>query len=149
MNINECVARWRDIRKTRMELEHMAKQLASGPEAEARAQILMWMDANGLPGIKTDSGTVSRSKRFHIEIADMDTFCDYMVSQLSAAKAGGRPMVDGLLLQQRVLKSSVIEYLCSELGVNNLVDIPDEQCNTLLEGMGLKFVSYFDVIHRQ
>lgn len=127
----------------------MAKQLADGPEAEARAQILIWMDSNGLPGIKTEHGTVSRTKKSHIEIVDTEKFCSHMVDNILAARNEGRPLVDELLLQQRVLKTSIINYLCTELGVNNLVDVNDDVCNTLLENMGLRYVSSFDITHRK
>lgn len=145
VNINELVEQWRAVRKQRLELDDLSKKLKNGPEAELRAQVLMWLDSQNLPGVKTQHGTVSRTKKSHLEIRDIEAFLQFQFGNMENCKNEGKPLTDALVMQKTPLKSGILEHVQSVLGLDNLDSISDEEFNKIASTFGIERVSTEDI----
>ncbi|MBQ3569588.1 MAG: hypothetical protein IJA20_02820 [Methanocorpusculum sp.] len=145
VDVNVLVEQWRTIRKQRLELDDLSKKLKNGPEAELRAQILMWLDSQNLPGVKTQHGTVSRTKKSHLEIRDIETFLQFQFGNMATCQQEGKPLTDALVMQKTPLKSGILEHVQQVLGLDNLDSISDEEFNKVASTFGIERVSTEDI----
>lgn len=145
LDINELVKQWRAVRKQRLELDDLSKQLKNGPEAKLRGQILMWLDVNNLPGVKTQHGTIGRTKKSHLEIKDIEAFLQFQFGELDNCKQNGKPLTDALILQKTPLKSGIIEHVQNILGIQDAGQLSDEEFNKVTTVFGIERVSAEDI----
>ena len=144
-DLNTLVEEWRKVRQQRLELDDLSKKLKAGPEAELRARILMWLDSNNLPGAKTQHGTVSRTRKNHLEVTDTETFLRYMYDGMTQCINEGRPLADGLLVQKVPLKSGITEHVHERLGISDKDSTDDETFNSIANVFGITRVSVDDI----
>lgn len=145
-SIANTIQQWRGLVKERLELEKLAKKIKEGPEAELRAQILMYLDANNMTGVKVEGGTISKTSKKHLEAEDMEKFLSVMLDMMLQAKTEGRPLVEGVLLQRTLLKSGITDWVKERLGVND--DPTDDQFNAVAAELGVKRISENDITFR-
>lgn len=149
MTINALIAKWRAVVKQRMELDRLSKELKNGIEADLKGQILAYLDINGIPGVKSDVGFVTRTAKDHLEIRDLNKFLERQMEMFAQAKAEGRPVSDALILQKSPLKSEISNLVFEELGLNPGKDkVDDNTFNTVAERYGLSRVSTADLSFR-
>lgn len=144
-NITEAVEKWREYRKSRLELEDLAKKIKNGPEAQMRAAILMYLDSQGMNGSKTAAGTVSKTSKDHLEVVDTEALLRFMLSNMITALKEGRPLADALILQKTPLKSGITELVRQRLDVDGATPLTDEQFNGIAAQFGIKRVSEPDI----
>ncbi len=74
-----------------------------------------------------------------------------MFNLMSAAKAEGRPLQDGVLLQRTVSKSAVIDYLRNNLSLqaDDELNILDEKTKSLADSIGIRLVDVIDLSVRK
>ncbi len=135
--ITDLVEQWRKVRAQRLELDNLSKQLKTGLEAQLRGQILMWLDSNELESARTEHGTASVTAKTHLEITDTEKFLKHMYDKMTQCLQEGRPLVDGLMLQQTPLKSYIQDYVGEKE--------TDEEFNKVSETFGIRRVSDRDI----
>lgn len=144
-DINAAVAQWRDIYKQRLNLESLGKKLKEGPEAELKASILMYLDAQGLKGAKVEGGTISRKASTRVEISDTEALCRYMFQRMIEALQQGKPLSDCLLLQKAAHKGEVTALVKAALGLDEKAEVSDEEFNAVAAQLGVRAVSKEDI----
>lgn len=144
-DINSTVDKWRAVREQRLELEKLAKKIAEGPEVELRSQILMYLDTQGLKGVKVNGGTVSRRTTTHMQVDDIEAACKYMLDNMGVALLSDKPLADCLILQKTAHKSIVTDIIKEALGVPADEELTEEQFNNEAIKLGMKVVSKTDI----
>ena len=134
----EQIKLYTEVREKRAQLEKKAAELKE-IEAKIKAEILMNLEAQGLESCKEAGYTLSRKHTLRAEVADHTKLQECMFNLMSAAKAEGRPLQDGVLLQRTVSKSAVIDDL----------NILDEKTKSLADSIGIKLVDVIDLSVRK
>lgn len=148
-NINELVAKWRAVVKQRSELDRLSKTLKNGLEADLKAQILMYLAANSLPGIKAEVGFVTQTQKEHLEIQDLEKFLQKQAALFDEARAKGRPLADALLLQRTPLRSEINSQVLQALSLSEKDKVDDNTYNTVATASyGVRRVSVSDLSFR-
>ena len=137
----EQIKLYTEVREKRAQLEKKAAELKE-IEANIKAEILMNLEAQGLESCKEDGYTLSRN---HTKLQEC------MFNLMSAAKAEGRPLQDGVLLQRTVSKSAVIDYIRHGLSLqaDDDLNILDEKTKSLADSIGIKLVDVIDLSVRK
>ncbi len=143
-DITSLVEQWRAVVKQRKALDDLSKQLKNGPEAELRSKILMYMDVQGMNGVKTACGTISRTTKNHLEMVDTEAFLRLQLQRMLTCLQEGRPLADALIMQKTPAKSNIFEMV-KELTGSGKETMTDDQFNAIAAGFGIKLVSDTDV----
>lgn len=140
-NINELVAQWRAIVKQRSELDRLSRELKNGPETELKAQIMMYLDTHDVPGIRSKIGFITRTKKVHVEIADMQTFLACQLERFQKAQEEGKPLADVLMLQKTAVRSEIDDLVTP----SDALALSDDEYNAVAEKFGIRRVSRPDL----
>lgn len=143
-DITSLVSRWQKVTQQRKELDDLSKQLKEGPEAEYRQQIMMYLTANKLTGLKTSDGTIGVRTTRRVEITDLNKMCDYMLKSMETASAKGMP-ADALLFQKTAHKTAILDLLFKALGRDEKDGATDEELSKVAEELGCRVVSKADI----
>lgn len=141
-NINDLTARWRAVVRQRQELDRLSRELKNGPEAELRSAIMMYLDSQNIPGVKTQFGYVSRTVKTHLEVTDSQALLDKQLDLLLAARESGHPLNDALIIQKTPAKVAFLEHM------GNSSQLADEEFNKLAAEYGIKRVTTADLSFR-
>jgi hypothetical protein len=138
VNIEELVALYNKLRQKRSELEKMATEIKSSEE-NVKAQLLMALDMFGLTSIKSNNTTISRTSTIRPEIIDHAALQEVMYKLMTEARAEGRPLQDGLLLQRTVAKNSVLAYIREQAGLSESdeLDVSNPKVAEIAKSIGL------------
>ena len=111
----------------------------------------MNLEAQGLESCKEGGYTLSRKHTVRAEVTDHTKLQECMFNLMSAAKAEGRPLQDGVLLQRTVSKSAVIDYIRHVLSLqaDDDLNILDEKTKSLADSIGIKLVDVIDLSVRK
>ena len=146
----EQIKLYTEVREKRAQLEKKAAELKE-IEANIKAEILMNLEAQGLESCKEGGYTLSRKHTVRAEVTDHTKLQECMFNLMSAAKAEGRPLQDGVLLQRTVSKSAVIDYIRHGLSLqaDDDLNILDEKTKSLADSIGIKLVDVIDLSVRK
>ena len=133
------MARYVAVKAKRTALEKEAAEIRQGEEESLKQQILLEMAASGISSMKLKGiGSVVAKATQHYEIVDMEKLCRFMMQQMVQCAKEGRPLSDGVLLQSRVSRSVLEEYLGDAI---NLAEADD----AALAPFGVRLVSKLDL----
>lgn len=111
-DLNQLVTEYIAVRKKRMQLEKEAAELKQEQEEPLKDAILMEMSSIGVKSVKFEGiGTVCCKASSYYEISDIETLTKFMLEQIVKCANEGRPLSDGLLLQGRVKRDNLEEYI--------------------------------------
>lgn len=97
------------VRKERLALERKAEELKKR-EDELQHRIIFEMTANGMKSANFENvGRLVIKDAVRYEVADIEVLARSMLERMVKNHQEGRPLSDGLLLQQRVAKRNVEE----------------------------------------
>lgn len=148
MNVNDLITQWRTVVKQRQELDRLSRELKVGPEAALKSQILMYLDSQNLPGVKSGVGTVSRTTKDHMEVTDLNVLLEKQYELFNKAKAEGRPLSDALLLQRTPVKAEITSYVLGMLGLDEKAKPTDDEFNAAADALGIRRVSTLELSFR-
>ena len=139
--IQEFVAKWREIYEERKELEQLAEALKKGPEAEAENEILTWLKLTGQQAARLPdgAGTVARKVITSVWTADAAKAAQMQLERFKVAEAEHRPLTDELLFQQRPSKSLALSLAEADLAARGL-SLDFNNLNNALAAYGFKAV---------
>lgn len=133
------IAEYASVKARRMALEKEASELKRDQEEPLKQQILLEMAATGIKSMKLDGiGSVVSKSSDHYEIVDMEKLSYFMLQQMVRCAKEGRPLSDGVLLQSRISRAVLEEYLGDSI---NLAEAND----AALAQYGVKLVSKPDL----
>lgn len=114
----ECL---KDLRENRKALEDKAASIKA-TEQDLTDRILMEMAAQGLKSLNIEGvARIAARDTYRYEFSDIEKFAKAMFDNMLRAVHDERPLVDALLLQQRMSKSNfedMLSHLYPE-GINN------------------------------
>jgi len=144
--IQDLLAKWREVHEERKELEQLAESLKKGPEAEAKDAILTWLKLVGQQAARLPDGggTVARKTTTSIWMADAGAAAKTQLARLKLAEAEGRPLTDELLFQQRPLKNLAMSLAEADLAAQGL-PVNFNNLNNALAVYGFKAVETEDL----
>ena len=145
MDIGQAIEEWRKVVAQRKALDAMSKQIKEGVEAKLKAQILMYLDANNLNGVRSSDGFVSRTEKTHLEITDQEKFLSEQHALLMKSVHDSIPFGDNLILQRTPHKGFITELVRKRLGLSENEDLSDEKFNSISEQFGIRRVSEADL----
>jgi hypothetical protein len=141
-SITEIAAEYAKVRNQRRELEEVAADLKQSVEDPLRMELLVLLQSEGLQSVKlAGGGSVVRTTKSHYEILDAEKLCLTMFTNMGTLLQNGRPLTDALLVERRVAKTNVREFL----GLDKEDPIPAD----IVAGMGLKYVEENDITLRK
>lgn len=141
MDVTTIASQLMEVRQQRLGLESLAKQIKAGPEAELEAQLLMYLDAQGVRSVKTDVGTVHTKRSTRVEIDNLETLCIYMYNRMSQALREGKSITDGFVFQQSPHKGILTDIVRDHLGLDAKAELTDEAFNAVATQLGVRAVS--------
>lgn len=146
----EQIRLYTEVREKRAQLEKKAAQLKE-IEAGIKAEILMNLESQGLESCKEGGYTLSRKHTVRAEVSDHTKLQECMFNLMSTAKAEGRPLQDGVLLQRTVSKSAVIDYIRHGLSLQDDEDlnILDDKTKAIADSIGIRLVDVIDLSVRK
>jgi hypothetical protein len=138
----------------RKELEDMADRIKRGPEAEAKEALLRILKDQGQMSAKLPDGlgTVSRTVKRQVRLADAEAFCEHMFRSMERARRADpdAPLVDHLLTVKQPLKNENLrwaEQVLEETGLVGEEARSLENMNKALAERGLSLYQVEDVVH--
>ena len=148
--LKETIALYNKVRDARASLEKQASALKD-KEEELKAGMLAELNAVGVDSISEGGYTIFKKHNVRAEITDHASLQEAMYQLMTQAKAEGRPLQDGLLLQRTVAKTTVIDLIASRLGLNADEDLDVNAQNTIDEAnkLGIRLVDKIDVSIRK
>lgn len=148
--LKETIALYNKVRDARASLEKQASALKD-KEEELKASMLAELNAVGVDSISEGGYTIFKKHNVRAEITDHTSLQEAMYQLMTQAKAEGRPLQDGLLLQRTVAKTTVIDLIASRLGLNADEDLDVNAQNTIDEAnkLGIRLVDKIDVSIRK
>lgn len=148
--LKETIALYNKVRDARASLEKQASVLKY-KEEELKASMLAELNAVGVDSISEGGYTIFKKHNVRAEITDHASLQEAMYQLMTQAKAEGRPLQDGLLLQRTVAKTTVIDLIASRLGLNADEDLDVNAQNTIDEAnkLGIRLVDKIDVSIRK
>jgi hypothetical protein len=148
--LKETIALYNKVRDARASLEKQASALKD-KEEELKASMLAELNAVGVDSISEGGYTIFKKHNVRAEITDHASLQEAMYQLMTQAKAEGRPLQDGLLLQRTVAKTTVIDLIASRLGLNADEDLDVNAQNTIDEAnkLGIRLVDKIDVSIRK
>lgn len=148
--LKETIALYNKVRDARASLEKQASVLKY-KEEELKASMLAELNAVGVDSISEGGYTIFKKHNVRAEITDHTSLQEAMYQLMTQAKAEGRPLQDGLLLQRTVAKTTVIDLIASRLGLNADEDLDVNAQNTIDEAnkLGIRLVDKIDVSIRK
>lgn len=118
--LTEMVTCLKKARENRANLEKQAKGIKE-IENDLERRILMEMAAQGLKTVHVEGvARVSSKDAYHYELADIEKLSKEMFYGMMKAIEHGRPISDGLLLQQRISKSNLEDILTAKYPDGNI-----------------------------
>lgn len=148
--LKETIALYNKVRDARASLEKQASALKD-KEEELKASMLAELNAVGVDSISEGGYTIFKKHNVRAEITDHASLQEAMYQLMTQAKAEGRPLQDGLLLQRTVAKTTVIDLIASRLGLNADEDLDVNAQDTIDEAnkLGIRLVDKIDVSIRK
>ena len=148
--LKETIALYNKVRDARASLEKQASALKD-KEEELKADMLAELNAVGVDSISESGYTIFKKHNVRAEITDHTSLQEAMYQLMTQAKAEGRPLQDGLLLQRTVAKTTVIDLIASRLGLNADEDLDVNAQSTIDEAnkLGIRLVDKIDVSIRK
>lgn len=148
--LKETIALYNKVRDARASLEKQASALKD-KEEELKASMLAELNAVGVDSISEGGYTIFKKHNVRAEITDHTSLQEAMYQLMTQAKAEGRPLQDGLLLQRTVAKTTVIDLIASRLGLNADEDLDVNAQDTIDEAnkLGIRLVDKIDVSIRK
>lgn len=148
--LKETIALYNKVRDARASLEKQASVLKY-KEEELKASMLAELNAVGVDSISEGGYTIFKKHNVRAEITDHASLQEAMYQLMTQAKAEGRPLQDGLLLQRTVAKTTVIDLIASRLGLNADEDLDVNAQSTIDEAnkLGIRLVDKIDVSIRK
>lgn len=148
--LKETIALYNKVRDARASLEKQASVLKY-KEEELKASMLAELNAVGVDSISEGGYTIFKKHNVRAEITDHASLQEAMYQLMTQAKAEGRPLQDGLLLQRTVAKTTVIDLIASRLGLNADEDLDVNAQDTIDEAnkLGIRLVDKIDVSIRK
>lgn len=148
--LKETIALYNKVRDARASLEKQASALKD-KEEELKASMLAELNAVGVDSISEGGYTIFKKHNVRAEITDHASLQEAMYQLMTQAKAEGRPLQDGLLLQRTVAKTTVIDLIASRLGLNADEDLDVNAQSTIDEAnkLGIRLVDKIDVSIRK
>lgn len=121
MQTKELLAKLLKVREIKA---YYSSQLDRCKEGENKLVylILKEMEENGVDSIRTAGYTLSKTAKYHFEIADKEKFLTAMYNDMADAKAHGQSLATACLLQQRPAKTLLMDLITSAVG-DDLKDI--------------------------
>lgn len=111
LTLKEMVTCLKDLRGNRKGLEDKVNAIKAA-EQDLTDKILMEMSAQGLKSLNIDGvARIAARDTYRYEFADINKFAQAQFSNMLKAVHDGRPLVDALLLQQRMSKSNFEDML--------------------------------------
>lgn len=135
----DLIAEYAKVKAERMSFEKKAAELKRDMEEPLKQLILMEMASSGVKSVNIDGiGSVAAKTSDHYEITDMEKLAYFMLQQMVKCAQEGRPLSDGVLLQARVSRAVIEEYLGDSI---NMAEADD----AALAPFGVKLVSKPDL----
>lgn len=148
--LKDKIKLFNEVREARAKFEKQA-QFLKEKENELKAQMLAELSAHGLDSLTEDGYTIFKKHNIRAEVIDHAQLQEVMYDLMTKAKAEGRPLQDGLLLQRTVSKSSVIDLIHERLGLKADEEMDVNAQNTIDEAtkLGLRLVDNIDISVRK
>ena len=109
--LKEMVMCLKDLRQNRKGLEDKVEAIKTA-EKDLCDRILMEMSAQGLKSLNIEGvARIAARDTYRYEFADIEKFAQAMFDNMMQAVHDGHPLVDALLLQQRMSKSNFEDML--------------------------------------
>lgn len=138
-NLSKLIAEYAAVKAERMALEKKVADLKREKEDVLKQQILLEMAATGIRSMKLEGiGSVVAKSSDHYEIVDLEKLSRFMLQQMVQCAKEGRPLSDGILLQSRISRVNLEEYL------GGLIDL-EQADDAALAPYGIKLVSKPDL----
>ena len=146
----DYIERYQKVRDKRAELEQAVAKLKEA-ENSLKANMLAQLDASGLDSIKEGGYTIFRKHNIRAEIIDHAKLQGAMFELMTKAHDEGRPLQDGLLLQRTVAKTTVLDRIHSNLGLEPTeeLDVNDQATIDEAAKLGLRLVDVIDLSIRK
>ncbi|MDR1308943.1 MAG: hypothetical protein LBL95_03440 [Deltaproteobacteria bacterium] len=114
--LEDFVRRYAEALERRQACDKASNQLKA-VEADLKAKILACLAGRRTLSARLEDGlgTVSRTYRTSVMVADADLLCRVMYDRMSACLAEGRDITDGLMLQRTALKQDALDWAEEEL----------------------------------
>lgn len=111
VTLKQMVTCLKDLRAQRKLLEERTEALKT-TEKDLSDRILMEMAAQGLKSLNIEGvARIAARDTYRYEFADIEKFASAQFDNMMKAVHDGRPLVDALLLQQRMSKSNFEDML--------------------------------------
>lgn len=148
--LKDTIILYKKIRDARASLEKQALVLKE-KEEELKGQMLADLNAHGLESLSEGGFTVFKKHTIRAEITNHAALQDSMYELMTKARAEGRPLQDGLLLQRTVAKNTVLDLIHSRLGLRDDEELDVNSQATIDEAakLGLRLVDLVDVSIRK
>lgn len=148
--LKEDIDLYNQIRDARAKLEKQAQYLKE-KEQVIKAKLLATLTANGLDSITESGFTVFKKHNIRAEITNHEALQEVMYNLMTEARAEGRPLQDGLLLQRTVSKSSVVDLIHERLGLkeDEELDVADDTTIAEAAKLGIRLVDNLDISIRK
>ena len=148
--LKDKILLYNEIREARAKYEKHAQYLKD-KEQVLKAEMLAELASKGLDSLTEAGFTVFKKHTIRAEITDHETLQSAMYELMTQARAEGRPLQDGLLLQRTVAKNTVIDLIHSRLGLKEDEDMDVNDPKTIDEAskLGLRLVDNVDISIRK
>jgi hypothetical protein len=134
------IARWSELQEQRKELERLAGELKSGPEADAAKAITAWLAANNVKHAACAGiGTAAIRRDLRIDVADGAKVSEFILGRMTELARRGAPLAEGLCLQQRAHRGNLLDYAKERLMAQGYAEADTEHpalINTILAPCG-------------
>lgn len=132
VTLKQMVTCLKDLRAQRKLLEERTEALKT-TEKDLSDRILMEMAAQGLKSLNIEGvARIAARDTYRYEFADIEKFASAQFDNMMKAVHDGRPLVDALLLQQRMSKSNFEDMLTHAY--------PEGASNEVLDQYGVRKV---------
>lgn len=132
VTLKQMVACLKDLRAQRKMLEDKTDAIKMA-EKDLSDRILMEMAAQGLKSLNIEGvARIAARDTYRYEFADIEKFAQAMFNNMLTAVHNNRPLVDALLLQQRMSKSNFEDMLTHAY--------PEGASNEVLDQYGVRKV---------
>lgn len=132
VTLKQMVTCLKDLRAQRKLLEEKTEALKT-TEKDLSDRILMEMAAQGLKSLNIEGvARIAARDTYRYEFADIEKFASAQFDNMMKAVHDGRPLVDALLLQQRMSKSNFEDMLTHAY--------PEGASNEVLDQYGVRKV---------